>query len=101
MSAYCPKTQALLREQFHCYVFEHPPYSPDLAPSDFFLFPKIKEHLADKRFASDEDLKDVGLNNQAGTWYEEGINKLVPSTIALISKATMWNSRQRYVPKLV
>jgi energy-converting hydrogenase A subunit M len=24
-------------------VLEHPPYSADLAPSDFFLFPKIKE----------------------------------------------------------
>jgi len=24
-------------------VLEHPAYSPDLAPSDFFLFPKIKE----------------------------------------------------------
>jgi len=26
-------------------VLEHPAYSPDLAPSDFFLFPKIKEIL--------------------------------------------------------
>jgi hypothetical protein len=26
-------------------VLEHPPYSPDLAPSDFSLFPKIKEIL--------------------------------------------------------
>ena len=25
-------------------VLEHPAYSPDLAPSDFFLFPKIKEN---------------------------------------------------------
>jgi hypothetical protein len=25
-------------------VLEHPNYSPDLAPSDFFLFPKIKEY---------------------------------------------------------
>jgi transposase len=24
-------------------VLEDPPYSPDLAPSDCFLFPKIKE----------------------------------------------------------
>jgi len=24
-------------------VLEHPAYSPDLAPSDFFLFPKRKE----------------------------------------------------------
>jgi len=22
----------------------HPPYSPDLAPADFFLFPKLKNH---------------------------------------------------------
>ena len=53
------QTQALLREQLHWDIFEHPPYSPDLAPSDFFLFPKMKEHLVGKRFASDEDLKDA------------------------------------------
>ena len=23
----------------------HPPYSPDIAPSDFYLFPKLKSHL--------------------------------------------------------
>jgi hypothetical protein len=27
-------------------VIEHPPYSPDLAPADFFLFPKVKRELA-------------------------------------------------------
>jgi histone-lysine N-methyltransferase SETMAR len=27
-------------------VLEHPPYSPDLAPADFFLFPHVKEKLA-------------------------------------------------------
>jgi hypothetical protein len=26
-------------------VLENPPYSPDLAPNNFFLFPKIKEIL--------------------------------------------------------
>ena len=26
-------------------VLPHPPYSPDLAPCDFFLFPKIKKEL--------------------------------------------------------
>ena len=40
-----PGTQALLREQFHCNSFEHPPYSLDLAPSIFFLFQKVKETL--------------------------------------------------------
>ena len=32
-------------------------YSPDLAPSEFILFPKMKEKLAGKRFANDEDLE--------------------------------------------
>jgi histone-lysine N-methyltransferase SETMAR len=27
-------------------MIEHPPYSPDLAPADFFLFPKVKKELA-------------------------------------------------------
>jgi histone-lysine N-methyltransferase SETMAR len=27
-------------------VIKHPPYSPDLAPIDFFLFPKVKRELA-------------------------------------------------------
>jgi len=31
---------------------EHPPYSPDLAPCDFFLFPKIKSALKGTRFES-------------------------------------------------
>ena len=32
----------------------HPPYSPDLTPSDFHLFPQIKKALAGCHFASDD-----------------------------------------------
>jgi len=31
-------------------VLEHPAYSPDLAPNDFFLFLKIKEVLKGRHF---------------------------------------------------
>jgi hypothetical protein len=31
-------------------VLEHPPYSQDLAPNDFFLFPEIKEILKGRHF---------------------------------------------------
>ena len=31
-------------------VLEHPAYSPDLAPYDFFLFPKIKGNIERKAF---------------------------------------------------
>ena len=33
-------------EEHNVQVIPHPPYSPDLAPADFFLFPKVKELLA-------------------------------------------------------
>jgi hypothetical protein len=38
-------------------VLEHPPYSPDLAPCDFFLFPKVKSVLKGTRFASVTEVK--------------------------------------------
>jgi histone-lysine N-methyltransferase SETMAR len=38
---------------------EHPPYSPDFAPSDYYLFPKLKGHLRGLRFSSDEYLKEA------------------------------------------
>jgi hypothetical protein len=34
-----------------------PPYSPDLAPSDFWLFPTLKMGLKGTRFATMEDIK--------------------------------------------
>ena len=33
-------------------ILPHPPYSPDLAPSDFYLFPKLKSDLAGQRHIS-------------------------------------------------
>jgi histone-lysine N-methyltransferase SETMAR len=31
-------------------VLDHPPYSPDLAPSDFYLFGPLKHHLSGNIF---------------------------------------------------
>ncbi|KAK8375413.1 hypothetical protein O3P69_008332 [Scylla paramamosain] len=38
-------------------VLEQPPYSPDLAPCDFFLFPKLKEVMKGTRFDDADDIK--------------------------------------------
>ena len=32
------QTQTLLHDEFHLDTFDHPPNSPDLAPSDCYLF---------------------------------------------------------------
>ena len=36
-------------------LLDHPPYSPDLDPSDFFLFPHLKIALGEHRFSSNEE----------------------------------------------
>jgi hypothetical protein len=38
---------------------QHPPYSPDLAPNNFWLFPKIKSALKERIF---QDIKDIQNN---------------------------------------
>jgi len=37
-------------------ALDHPPYSPDLATYDYFLFPKVKSHLKGRLFDSISDV---------------------------------------------
>jgi transposase len=39
-------------------VLPQPPYSPDLAPADFFFFPKIKSTLKGQRFQSVDEIEE-------------------------------------------
>ena len=39
-------------KEFGLDVLDHPPYSPDLSPCDFWLFPRLKVMLAGHRFES-------------------------------------------------
>jgi histone-lysine N-methyltransferase SETMAR len=39
---------------FQC--LDHPPYSPDLTPSDYHLFPGLKKQLKDRHFSSDAEV---------------------------------------------
>jgi hypothetical protein len=43
-------------------VLQHPAYLPDLAPNDFFLFPKINEILKGRHF---DDIVDISSNTTA------------------------------------
>jgi hypothetical protein len=45
-------------------VLDHPPYSPDLAPSDFHWFLQLKKHLAGKKIDDDDEVQDVT------TWFK-------------------------------
>jgi transposase len=56
-----PPHNALSVKQFlankNITVLEHPPYSPDLLPCNFYLFPKIKSGLKGTHFVSVEHVK--------------------------------------------
>jgi transposase len=39
-------------------ILPRPPYSPDLAPLDYHLFPKMKKHLRGQRFHFIEDVQN-------------------------------------------
>jgi histone-lysine N-methyltransferase SETMAR len=42
-------------DQNGIHLIEHPPYSPNLAPCDFWLFPKIKSIIAGRSFSRIQD----------------------------------------------
>ncbi|GBM15856.1 Histone-lysine N-methyltransferase SETMAR [Araneus ventricosus] len=78
-----PHTAVRTGEVLHKFkwdVFQHPPYSPDLAPSDFHLFTAMKKWLGGQHFADDEELKNTvthRLKSPAAAFYAERIGKTV------------------------
>lgn len=57
-------TSHLARAALHECKFEelfHPAYSPDLAPSDYYLFPNLKKHLKGTRFADNNAVEEAVL----------------------------------------
>ena len=57
-------------------LVDHPPYSPDLAPSDYFLFPNLKKWLGGQRFFSNEeviDQTDAYFENLPKSYFSDGL----------------------------
>jgi histone-lysine N-methyltransferase SETMAR len=60
---------------------DHPPYSPDLAPSIFNVFLNLKKFLGGRRFLEDDNVKEAAntrFSSQAASFYDAGIQELVP-----------------------
>ena len=50
-------------------VLNHPPYSPDLTPCDFFLFPRLKKMLSGNKYTSRSSLGSVSNRYQKKAIY--------------------------------
>jgi hypothetical protein len=59
------KTNEMLRN-FKWQVLEHPPYSSELAPSDFHLLGPLKHHLSVENFSDNEVVE-----REVTTWFRQ------------------------------
>ena len=60
-------------------LIPHPAYSPDLAPSDFFLFPNLKKDIRGLHFRSDEEVVtavEEWINGKDPDFFSSGLMAL-------------------------
>ena len=73
-------------------LLQYPAYFLDLAPSDFYLFPKLKSHLHGRLFRNNDDVIHAAeeyLGDQDSNFFREGIAILDivgPSALMLMGK---------------
>jgi histone-lysine N-methyltransferase SETMAR len=73
----CAMIDALEMLKFE--VLSHPPYSPDLAPSDFHFFPHLKRDLKGTHFTSDDEVKQavtLWIKQRTPEFFTDGMHKL-------------------------
>jgi hypothetical protein len=75
-------------------IIPHPPYSPDLAPCNFALFPKLKMKLKGRRFEAVSDIqrdlqavldsiRENDFHGDFEAWKKDGIAVYVPKETVL------------------
>lgn len=60
-------------------ILPHPPYSPDIAPSDYYLFRSMASALSGQQFGSYDDIKkwvDDWINSKDQEFFSRGIRQL-------------------------
>ena len=66
-------------DQLRFELVAHSPYSPDLAPSNYYLFPNLKRWLQGKRFTSNEEViaeTEAYFEGLDVSYYRKGIEML-------------------------
>jgi len=78
-----PGHRALATQKILAYLgfqrLEHLPYSPDLVPSDYHLFPGQKKQLKFRHFSSDAEViaaSEICLDGQISELFLSGLQKL-------------------------
>jgi hypothetical protein len=77
-------------------TINHPPYSPDLAPSDYHVFGMLKKALRGRRFHSNDEVKKTvhfWLRQEAKTFFLLGYRSLSNDVKSALQRTvTMWKN---------
>jgi histone-lysine N-methyltransferase SETMAR len=71
--------RALLAHTQEVQYLDHPPYSPELAPSDYYLLPGLKKLLTGRHFSPDTEViaaTDTWLDEQPSEFSFEWLAKV-------------------------
>jgi len=78
-----PAHRALATQKKLAYLdfqfLDHPPYSPDLAPSEYHLFSGLKKQLKGRNFSSDAEVivaAETWLDGQPSDFFFEWLDKV-------------------------
>ena len=74
-----PRLTGHLQAYFGFQCLDHPPYSPDLTPSDYHLFPELKKQLKGRHFSSNAEVvpaAETCLDGQPSEFFLSGLQKL-------------------------
>jgi histone-lysine N-methyltransferase SETMAR len=88
-------TMHLKLADIHFEVLKHPAYSPDLAPSDYCLFPNLKE----QKFSSNEEVTlaaDGWFAAQPKKFFLDGLKKSEQRSHKCVWNSG-WNMQSKYV----
>jgi len=75
-------------------VFSHPPYSPDLTPSDFKLLRTLKDEIRGPPFADDE--VKYSMREKLRRFKKKSFTHTASQSI-LIMKETLWKNNLSFV----
>jgi transposase len=92
-------TPALL-EHFNWELFDYPPYSPDIAPSDYNLFTYTKKRFGTRRFNNNNELMEgvkTWLTSQTADFFDTGIQRLIPRYKCFNSSGDHVEKQLKYV----
>jgi transposase len=98
-----PHTAARIRaqlEHFNWELFDYPPYSPDLIPSDYNLLTYQKNWLRSQRFNNNKELIEgvkTWLSSQVADFFDTSIKKLIPPYKYLNSGGAYFEKSLTYV----